>query len=117
MNNKSFLNFLRLQDLRMHQLNRAHLWSALAVVGTLALALYGGDTFAAPEDGLRELGALTEMAEKANKTASWIAGGTALSLGAIYAMVKQSPLVFGSALVVALGAYKGAALITAAMVI
>ncbi len=103
--------------MKFYQLNHTQLWSIAAVVGALTLALYGGDTFAAPEDALAELGALTTMAEKANKTASWIAGGTALSLGAIYAMVKQSPLVFGSALVVALGAYKGAALITATMVI
>lgn len=89
----------------------------LAVVGAFSLALYGADSFAMPADGLRELENLAKMAEGANKTASWIAGGTALTLGSIYATVKQSPLVFGSALVVALAAYKGAALMTAAMVI
>jgi hypothetical protein len=89
----------------------------LMVVGAVGVMLCAGESFAMPSDGLDELKELAKMAESANKTASWIAGGTALTIGAIYSMAKQSPMAFISSLVIALGAYKGTALVTAAMVI
>ena len=89
----------------------------LAVIGSVGMLLYAGESFAAPADGLKELERLTAMAESANKTASWVAGGTALSIGAIYSMVKQNPMTMITAVVIALVAYKGTALITASMVI
>lgn len=89
----------------------------LMVVGAMGVLLCAGESFAAPSDGLKELKGLTEMAESANKTASWIASGTALSVGAIYSLVKQNPMALVSSMVIAVAAYKGTALITASMVI
>ena len=89
----------------------------LMVVGAMGVLLCAGESFAAPTDGLKELKGLTDMAESANKTASWVASGTALTIGAIYSMVKQNAMALLSSVVIALAAYKGTALITATMVI
>lgn len=89
----------------------------LMVIGAMGVLLCAGESLAAPTDGLKELKGLTEMAESANKTASWIASGTALTIGAIYSMVKQNAMALFSSVVIALAAYKGTALITATMVI
>ena len=89
----------------------------LMVVGAMGILLCAGESFAAPTDGLKELKGLTDMATEANKTASWIASGTALSVGAIYSLVKQNPMALVSSMVIAVAAYKGTALITASMVI
>ena len=89
----------------------------LMVIGAMGVLLCAGESLAAPQDGLRELEGLTKMAESANKTASWVASGTALTIGAIYSMVKQNAMALLSSVVIALGAYKGTALITATMVI
>lgn len=89
----------------------------LMVIGAMGVLLCAGESFAAPDDGLKDLENLTKMAESFNKTASWIAGGTALTIGSIYSMVKQNAMVMLSSVVIAVAAYKGTALITAAMVI
>ena len=85
----------------------------LMVVCAVGVMLCAGETFAAPTD-VKELKSLTEMAEGLNKTASWVAGGTALTIGAIYSMVKQNAMALLSSVVISLAAYKGTALLTTA---
>ena len=97
--------------------NHTNLYSIAMVVGVLILIFYGGDTFAGQDGMLDELRPLTDLSVKANKTVSWIAGGAALSLGSIWALVKQNIMVFGSAILIAIAAYKGAALVTAGCLI
>jgi len=89
----------------------------LIAVGSVGALLCAGESFAAPTNTLKELDNLSKMAESANSTASWIAGGTALTIGSIYSMVKQNPMIMLSSVVIALAAYKGTAIITASMVI
>ena len=89
----------------------------LMIVGAMGVLLCAGEIFAAPSNTLKELEGLTKMAEGANSTASWVASGTALTIGSIYSMVKQNPMALISSVVIALVAYKGTALITASMVI
>jgi hypothetical protein len=95
----------------------SYLWSTLSVISFVGLSLYGSESFAAPDGMLRELQGLTDMSVSANKTVSWIAGGAALSLGSIWALVKQNIMVFGSAVLIAVAAFKGSALVTAACLI
>ena len=92
-------------------------WTVLSLMSLLLLSLYANDSFAAPTGMLTELKGLTDMSESANKTISWIAGGAALSLGSIWALVKQNILVFGSAVLIAVAAFKGSALVTATCLI
>lgn len=88
----------------------------MGLVAATGLALCSGETFAA-RDTLEQLNGLVEMAEGANKTVAYVAGGTALSVGTIYALAKQNIMVFISSAVLALAAYKGTALVTAGCLI
>jgi hypothetical protein len=90
----------------------------LMVVGAMGVLLCAGESFAAPKDGLKELAELTKLAEETGQTASKIAGIAGLALGGLYAWIKQNPWHVGSAIAVALVAWKGIpTLITSAMVI
>lgn len=88
----------------------------MSLLVTTGLALCNGEAFAA-RDTLEQLNGLVEMAEGANKTVAYVAGGTALSVGTIYALAKQNIMVFISSAVLALAAYKGTALVTAGCLI
>ncbi len=88
----------------------------MGLLVTTGLALCNGEAFAA-RDTLEQLNGLVEMAEGANKTVAYVAGGTALSVGTIYALAKQNIMVFISSAVLALAAYKGTALVTAGCLI